>query len=960
MKKKFQSIGSDTVYCFGLFRLFPERQLLLLRNQPVKLGGRSFELLRLLVQRRGSLVRKEELVAAAWPNTFVHESNLKVNINSLRRSLGDVLTSPVYIATVSGQGYRFVAPVEIGQSELDGEGIGTVFGDMAELPPQQDIVGRDSVIAGLLANVRENVHVTLVGAGGVGKTTIAVAAARALEADYPDGVCFVDLSTTDNPALVPVALAGALGLRGDHGDPLGAAIAYIEQRRMLVVLDNCEHVLPAATILARGLAAGRGGCRLLATSREPLGTAAEHIVWIDALACPEAGAHLTAAQALGFPAVELFVRRAFECAGYEFVDSDCDAVVQISRAVDGLPLALELVAAKMEKCTPQELLSMLDGHLGFHHPLPRGPSHRHETLLATIEWSFRLLSPTESMIFRLTSVFADAFELDDIAAIAVVAGLRPAQVTAGLGGLVAKSLVVAEVNGTGLSYRLLDSTRRFAAARRHEDPIDDAALRGHARRILALLRQSEEECEWRKVQDWLSRYRRCLPDLRAALSWAFGPGHAPEIGIQLAAAAIPLWSEVSLLSESQQWVALAFEAAAKSPCDDLLRAKLACSRGWGLFYARKLPHENEDVWRAAITYATSAGSADYHMRALLGLSYYLLQSGQIARAIDRLEELRALSRQHPAWSGIPDGERALAWARAHAGNLTESWEVLARQAKAYGRPDRRTRIAELDVDRYISTRFYSPIVAWLVGQTDYAATLAEDGIVGSASARHLVSQANVLCLGALPVALYRGDLDVLGNCVRQLRSILHSEHIARWGPVLRFFAAAERDLNGDRDAVQDMADAVDELIECRFLMRIGAYLAHLADVLAQQGRLAEADKTIGRALRYQEQQQERWCRPELLRVKASILRRSGRRSEAERLLQSALLEARTIGAVSFELRVANDLSGHYLEDGRGEEAMALLTPLIAFFSANAATRDVTVAAELLGRAGRGVRNSRAS
>jgi DNA-binding winged helix-turn-helix (wHTH) protein len=261
MKEAFRSIGSNTVYCFGLFRLFPERQLLLLRNQPVKLGGRSFELLRLLVQRRGSLVRKEELVAAAWPNTFVHESNLKVNINSLRRSLGDVLTSPVYIATVSGQGYRFVAPVEIGQSELDGEGIGTVFGDMAELPPQQDIVGRDSVIAGLLANVREDVHVTLVGAGGVGKTTIAVAAARALEADYPDGVCFVDLSTTDNPALVPVALAGALGLRGDHGDPLGAAIAYIEQRRMLVVLDNCEHVLPAATILARGLAAGRGGSR---------------------------------------------------------------------------------------------------------------------------------------------------------------------------------------------------------------------------------------------------------------------------------------------------------------------------------------------------------------------------------------------------------------------------------------------------------------------------------------------------------------------------------------------------------------------------------------------------------------------------------------------------------------------------------------------------------------------------
>ena len=146
-------------------------------------------------------------------------------------------------------------------------------------------------------------------------------------------------------------------------------------------------------------------------------------------------------------------------------------------------------------------------------------------------------------------------------------------------------------------------------------------------------------------------------------------------------------------------------------------------------------------------------------------------------------------------------------------------------------------MAELDVDRFISTRFYLPIVAWLSGHVDYAARAANEAVVASANAGHVVSQANALGLGALPVSFYNGDLDALENYTEQLQSILSREHIARWVPVQRFFAAVVRDLNGDRDAVLDMRDAVTELIECRYLMRIGMYLAHLADALSRQGRI---------------------------------------------------------------------------------------------------------------------------
>lgn len=942
--------NNELVFSFGPFRLIPRRHLLMRDGCAVKLGGRSFELLHLLVQRNGQLVGKDELIAAAWPDTFVHDGNLKVNISSLRRALGDTQAQPSFVATIAGRGYRFVAPVQVSIADVSDPAVAAKSSDLSGLPHHRDMVGRETDIVHILADLRDKRHVTLVGAGGIGKTTLAVAVARAFEPNCPDGVCFVDLSTINDPALVPVALAAALGIRGNPNDALVAVLDYLRQRRTLVVLDNCEHVLSAAAMFANGIVVENGKSTLLATSREPLETAAEHIVWIDPLACPETSDNLTASQAMEFPAIELFARRASEWADYELADLDCAPVARICRALDGLPLAIELVAAKMTHHSAQDLLAMLDQHLSYRNPFAQDASPRHETLMATIDWSFQRLSHNEATIFRLASVFADAFELDDVAAIAGAAALKPAHVASGLGGLVGKSLVTAQMSETGLSYRLLDSTRRYAIARRQADPIDALALECHARRILALLKRSEEEYDGREARDWLERYRGRLADLRAALSWAFGAGHAPELGIALTAAAIPLWSESSLLSESQRWVSLALTTADAMPCDDLLKAKLACSRGWGLFYARKQQNENEDIWLAAIAYAKSAGNPDYHMRALLGLSYYLLQIGHIARAIERLEELGELSRDHQDWPGAPDGDRALAWAKAHAGDLQQSWHELSRQAAVYPRPKKRTRMAELDVDRYISTRFYLPIVAWLNGHMDYAAAAAHEAVEASASAGHLVSQSNALGLAALPVALYNSDLDGLARYTAQLQFILEREDIARWVPVQKYFAATLRDLNGDRGAVRDMRASVDELIECRYLMRIGMYLGHLADVLARQGQMTEADEIIAVAFNYQEQNQERWCRSELLRVKASILQRAGRHADAVRFLVSAKQEAHAIGAMSFELRIANDLAAYYIDCNRNDDAIRVLQPLYQSFSEGFSTGSLVMASQPLRRA----------
>jgi predicted ATPase/DNA-binding winged helix-turn-helix (wHTH) protein len=939
----------ELIFSFGPFRLVPRRQLLLLDARPVKLGGRAFELLHLLVQRRGELVSKGELMAAAWPGTFLHDSNLKVNMWSLRRSLGDTQIEPAYIATVARRGYKFIADVKTSIAEIDEDLALAEPGPVSRPPLLRGIVGREADMADIADLLIQKRHVTLVGSGGVGKTTVAIAAAQAFAPQCRDGTCFVDLATISDPTLFGAALVTALGVRGNPDNSLAAVLDYLRPRQMLIVLDNCEHVLPAATIFAGRFMADTSPSKLLATSREPLGTATEHIVRLGSLPSPRSGEPLTADQAIRFPAVQLFVRRAAEWSDYEFVDDDCEAVASICHSLDGLPLAIELAAAQIGTFSPRELVAMLDQNLGFRAPSAEGAPPRHETLMATIDWSFKLLSQKEATLFGLLSVFSDAFEVEDAVFVAEAAGLTPVDVVTGLGSLVAKSLLSAQARGPSLRYRLLDSTRRYAAEQRQADPVCGQALRRHAQRVHALFEKSEEEWNWREPADWTQRYLGRISDLRAALSWAFGEEGDPVLGIKLTVAAITLWSETSILSEAQARLEFALALAKTIDCDDLSKAKLACALGWSLFYARKMSNENEVAWLAAIAFARRANDLEYQQRALVGFAFYLLQIGNVARAITHLEESAELAERDRDSTATSEGDRALAWARAHAGELIKSRQVLDRLAATYSLAEGRSRRDANEVYRFITVRFNLPFVAWMQGHADYAARLARDAVDAADRSGHWVSQSNALGLAALPVALQTGNLDALDSFTERLRRNLERERISRWVPVERYFSACLRDLRGDPRAVEDIRAAIEELIECRFLMRIGSYLAVLARALLRQGRIEEARETIAQAIDYQERQGERWCRSELQRVDASVLFHAGEPLRAEKRLQQALAEARAIGALTFELRIATDLAEHWIAAGRRLKAVRLLAPIYQKFAEGFETQDLVAASHLLQR-----------
>lgn len=941
----------EIVYTFGPFRLFPGRQSLVLGGAAVKLGGRAFELLHLLVQRSGELIGKDELMAAAWPGIFVHDSNLKVNMHSLRRTLGDTQKQPSYIATIAGRGYRFVAPVQRGIADGADTAIAPEAGGPSGLPLPREVVARKLEIAHLLALLQQKSQVTVLGPAGVGKTTVAVAAARSLAANCPDGVCFVDLSSLDDPTLVPSALVTALGLRGDRGDAVTAVVDHLRQRSLLVLLDNCEHVLPAVTIFARKLGRQPGESRLLATSREPLGLPFETVMWLDTLAVPEVGTPASVDDVLRFPAVELLARRASEWAGYQLVDDDCAAIAQICRSLDGLPLALELVAGKLEHHTAQELLALLDEHLGFRNDRAGTVPARHETLLAAIDWSFGLLSPSEATIFCLVSVFTGTFELEDVVAMAAARQLSPIDVIAGLGGLVGKSLLTAHVSGAGLRYRLLDSTRRYAARRRHEAGLDTQARRAHAERLLALFQQSEAEWGWRDGDDWTESYLGRAADVRAALAWAFADGGDAALGIRLTVATIPLWFETSLIAETQARVEVALRHAEAIQCDDLLKTKLSMSRAWSMTNARTFAAGTEDAWLTAIASARRAGNLACELQALVGLSIYLMRIGRLAESIDRLEEFRAICARHQDWSLAPEGERMLAWVKAHTGELTESLGVLERLAAAHPRVGKGSRMAGFQVDRYIGIRCYIPVLAWLSGRPGHAAAVTRDAIEAAEGLGHLASQSNVLAVAACPVALWNGDLDALERSTSRLGSILEQETIGLWVPVQRFFAAALDDLRGHKAAIRRMRAAIDEIIDSRFVMRLAGCIGVLAETLVREGRLDEASDAITEAVRYRARLGERWCRSELMRIEGLVLARAGYPVRAERLLLDALDEAHAIRALSYELRIASDLASHYLGVDRPDKAVALLSPVHGRFTEGFATRDLRTAARLLQRAG---------
>lgn len=453
----FRDLNSDTVLRFGPYAFHQRQRLILDGDRPLRMGGRALDILQVLVERAGHVVSKDELIAHVWPTSVVEEINLRVHIAALRRALGDGQNGERYIVNIPQRGYSFVAPVESVPATTV-VSIETVLKHQHNLPARlTPVTGRDSMVGSLVRQLPVRRLMTLVGPAGIGKTTVALRVAELLLQHYKDGVWLVDFAVLDDPARVVDHLTQTLELE------VGTTLDVLANRHMLLVLDNCEHLLERCRALVDDLLASAPRLSILVTSREPLMAAGETVQRLPSLAVPPASALHSVAESMGYSAVQLFVSRArARQQGFALREQDLKAVREICRRLDGLPLAIELAAAQIDALALVGLQAQLDNCFQLLTQGRRTAVPRHQTLKAALDWSYERLNQGEQTVLQRLSVFKMSFTLEAAIGVSSCELLKPDQLATLVQRLVAKSLLsMDQVNGT-TRYRLLNTTRTYA------------------------------------------------------------------------------------------------------------------------------------------------------------------------------------------------------------------------------------------------------------------------------------------------------------------------------------------------------------------------------------------------------------------------------------------------------------------------------------------------------------------
>jgi predicted ATPase/DNA-binding winged helix-turn-helix (wHTH) protein len=469
MMSTLRSIQAEEILQFGSFCYYVQRRLVLDGGRPLRVGSKALDILHLLVANAGTVVSKEAIIAHAWPSTVVEEINLRVHIAALRRALGDGRDGQRYIVNIPQRGYSFVAGVQPCEAEV-GDLPRRVEGPRPTLPARlSPIKGRDAIVDQLVRQLPARRFMTLVAAGGMGKTAVAVRVAELLLDRYEDGVVFIDLATLADPALVAARVASTLGLSASERESVVCIGDYLRPRRMLLLLDNCEHLIDACANLVEHLLKAAPRLSILATSREPLLADGECVQRLMPLTLPAESVHLSAADALAYSALQLFVSRvASHQESFSLRDQDVSLVVDICRRLDGSPLAIKLAAARVDAFGLEGLRAQLEGAFLLSMQGQRTALARQQSLRASLAWSYALLTPIEQFVLQRFALFKVAVTLDQAISVIACKAVGSAGIFDAVIQLVAKSLLLAEMGDEVVHYRLLNCTRAYALEKLQE------------------------------------------------------------------------------------------------------------------------------------------------------------------------------------------------------------------------------------------------------------------------------------------------------------------------------------------------------------------------------------------------------------------------------------------------------------------------------------------------------------
>jgi predicted ATPase/DNA-binding winged helix-turn-helix (wHTH) protein len=910
-------------YSFGAFHVSRDKRRLTRGDAALRLGSRAFDLLMALLDRAGDVVSHRDLVATVWPTTVVEETSLRVHMSALRRAIGDGQDGLQFIENVPGRGYCFVAPVVR---------VGPADPPRKALPQRRTnpMIGRSEAVAAVQALLRSHRAVTIAGPGGIGKTTLAVALAAECGENYLDGAVFVDLTSITEGMQLAGALAGALDLSSDVDHSFGSLAESLQDTDVLIVLDNCEHVIAATAELVERLLAATS-VSILATSREPIGVAGEWTYRLEPLGLPPRDRPLHAGEALQFPAVELFVARASAAMGNTFAitaDNVAD-VCTLAWHLDGSPLAVELVAAYVPTLGLRELRSRIGAHVSLTLPGRRTAAPRHQTLAAMLEWSYQLLTGDEKSVLRRLGVFRGSFRLDAACSVASDGLIDFDGVLAAVLSLTTKSLVCADTGSDRAEYRLLDTTRTFALQKLREAEPIDPVFRRHALQMLEMMTAATAAYDGMSRVPWLEARSGQIGNVHAALDWCFSDSGDLRTGIDLMLAALPL-HEPGLLAEHTARVgrALAY-LHGLVPARPDLELRLHVKLTWPSLEPDWRGQPTADLLSRAM--ALAEGIGDPTVRIVTHYCHWLsaFVHGDYPVATRMAETALAIAEASEDEAGAVLAMRLLAQCRHFLGDHKEARRLaeLILANETYRLPHEYAST----IPHGVSMRMMLARMLWIQGQPDSALRMAEECMT-LAEHGHSHAQLQTLSFALIPITIWRGNLDRAETLVDRLLVVARQAQSPYWASWAVSYAAVLKAMLQRDGAVRLPVVEITNAKELDGVASVAGCWHHPVSLARLEAGASD------------------WCAAEILRKQGEyVLLRDGDEGRvfAEDAFVRAMDMAHLQGALAWELRAALSLARLWALHGRSTEARALVARVLGAFREGQDTADLRAAAHFL-------------
>jgi predicted ATPase/DNA-binding winged helix-turn-helix (wHTH) protein len=945
-----QQIGSPSAMRlrFGPFELNVAERSLKKANQVLPLGGRAYDILIALLENAGEVVGKAELIKLAWPDVTVEEGSLRVHLSALRKALGDGQFGNKYIANVQGQGYSFIAPVARLPADHDS---GNASAEMSNLPPALGrMLGRNDVVVEIQGLLQTGQRlITILGAGGIGKTTVALSVGHRALADFSCAAFFVDLSTVHDQEHLIGAIASVVGLGPRMADPKEALLNFLRPRKVLIILDSCEHLIGKTAEIAGYIFQNAPDIYILATSREALHVPGEHLLRLCPLDCPPEQPGLTASEVIAYPAVRLFAERVSARRGeFSLRDDEAPMVAEICRKLDGIPLAIELAAGRAAVFGVGNTVARLGSRLDLLKFGRRTANPRHQTLIATLDWSHDHLSEIERVLLRRVAIFVGHFTREAALAVAEEVGKGGAEVAGALGNLVNKSLIEAWASSRGPCYRLLDTTRAYALERLAISGEQDSIAERHAGFLIQMLESNPVNLfDLESTEAAAVAVRDYLGNIRAALEWSFGPSGEDNTAIRMAAAAARVFLAMSFFMECRGWMERAIDRIA-ADCDPRDQMEIHASLALSLMFTAGNSERVREAFNTALTFAERLEDNYRQLRLLSGLSMYL------HRTIDAAGSLEVALRAESVAKRTGNREDA---ALADA-MLGAAYYMLADHVRAPKHLERALHRSQ-DSQRFNATQYLFDLRTtslfnltrshWFAGNLDRAAAYAKRTIEEAGRSNHPIALCRAFIL-TMPFHFWIGHL---GQVERNLSELeLTAEKYS-----LQPFRAVAMGLRGRLlihigqtvDGIRHLQDSLEKLRVLRYEMLVTDFVAELAVSLARQNERTEALALIDASIATQLDLKRPLHLPALFLSKGiALVCGEARQSDlAQECFKEAMSLAGQQSALSFELRAGLELAQLWIDGGQIRRAHDLVGPIYDRFIEGLATPDLVLARQIL-------------